>query len=149
MGDKVLVPNCFTSTDEEAAKNDYSSKKNTQAIIAQFGSQNFAAKVCQDYKFPHGSNGYLPSLGEWCDVLQNGDIREMDKCFILIGGDPMFDYDVSDNLKWSSSQYDKNRAWCVEVIERDKGRFFSLDREKTLQYPNSNILEARPFCKIE
>lgn len=148
-GDKVLVPNCFTSTDEVEAKGDYNGEKNTQAIIAQFGSQNFAAKVCQDYKFPHGSNGYLPSLGEWCDVLQNGDVKKIDECLILIGGNTMFDYDVSDNYKWSSSQYDKNNAWCVDIIERDKGRINPLDREKTLQYPNSNILGTRPFCKIE
>lgn len=76
-GDKVLVPNCFTSTNKGEAKEDYNGEKNTQAIIAQFGSLNFAAKVCQDYEFPHGVHGYLPSVGEWCDVLQNGDVKKM------------------------------------------------------------------------
>lgn len=147
-GEKVLVPNCFTSTERSKVKDDYNGRENTSAIVTKYGDRNFAAKVCLDYQFPHGSYGYLPSIGEWYDVLENGDVRKIDECLLLVEGNTLFNDGVSDHYKWSSSQYDKGNAWCIDIIKRDKNNIFCLDREKTVTYPNSNILGTRPFVKL-
>lgn len=52
-------------------KKDYAGKSNTDKIIAEFGGEAQAATFCRNCTFKNGKTGYLWSLGEMVDAMNN------------------------------------------------------------------------------
>lgn len=72
------------------------------AILAALGATG-AAYACAEYRFPNGSAGYLPTLGELNTIYDN--ITEISSAMELIGGDAM------DVELWSCGQRDATYAY--------------------------------------
>lgn len=73
---------------------------NTQAIVLNQGSGNYAAKLCYDLILGGYSDWYLPSLYELEKIYDNR---------LAIGGIPATDF------YWSSTEYTINMAYCMTM----------------------------------
>ena len=75
--------------------------ENTQAILQQLGSGDYAASIAAGYSLGGYTDWHLPSLNELNEMLRQRDI---------IGGFP------PDNAGyWSSSEIDSDYAWAISV----------------------------------
>lgn len=136
----TLINGCTTTTNSSTAKNDYNGKQNTDAIVSQLGtSDTYAARYCKGYTFPHGAQGYLPALGELREAYQNKS--EVDACMSLIGGKPLYNGSISNDRKWSSTQYYRDDVWILDW-RNGNITFYSKDNN------NTNFC-ARPFAAFQ
>lgn len=85
------------------AKNDYAGVSNT-AAISSVDSES-AAAACQNYTFPNGKSGYLPSAGEWSVVDKYRNL--IISAFAIIGGTSFTEH----TSYWSSTQSSGSKAW--------------------------------------
>lgn len=136
----TFINGCITTTNSNTAKIDYNGKQNTNAIVSQLGmSETYAARYCKEYTFPHGVQGYLPTLGELYEVYQNKS--EVDACMSLIDGKPLLDSSIFNSRKWSSTQYDDSTAWNLDWSDCSTNRF--------PKNSNSEYDCARPFAAFQ
>ena len=95
------------SLNNELAKKDFEGAKNTSLILAA-GYETSAAKNCNDYIFPNGTRGYLPSLGELIVVERYSG--KIDTALSTIGGSAF-----SSNYFWSSTQASASQAYLYSI----------------------------------
>lgn len=115
---------------------DYCGLSNTQAFVKNIGSTStWACNAANNFKFPDGRSGYLPSLGElgiaW---TYKTDINTaLAKC----GG-----VALSDRC-WSSTQEDENQVWTCWFGTNSTSTWSSDDVAN-----NSDTYKVRPFGQI-
>lgn len=124
-GEYILVDNVLTTSTESTAKKDFNGNSNTGFIVSQLGSNKVpAATYCQNYTFPNGSKGYLPSYGEWQEAYNNK--TEIDACISLIGGTAI----ETSSYYWSSTQHSNLNAWGFSWSDGT-----AKGRDKSSSYP--------------
>ena len=96
-----------TTTNVTTAKKDYAGKSNTDKIIAEFGKDAEAATFCRNCTFKNGKTGYLWSLGEMVDAMNNK--QEIDAAIEKIGGTSLSE--TNDSSYWTSTLYNKSYGW--------------------------------------
>ena len=91
------LENYMTAIGNEAqAKADYNGAANTTNIMKLQSSTSYTAGWCNAFKFPNGTTGCLPSLGQLWTLYQNK--TEVDACLSACGGTAM-----TNNYYWSST----------------------------------------------
>ena len=124
-GEYILVDNVLTTSTESTAKKDFNGNSNTGFIVSQLGSSKVPASAyCQSYTFPNGSEGYLPSLGEWQEAYNNK--TEIDECISLIDGTAI----ETSSYYWSSTQHSNLNAWGLSWSDGT-----AKGRDKSSSYP--------------
>ena len=113
------------SNKESVAKQDYKGEANTEKIIAQLGIGNApAAEFCRDYTFKNGKKGYLWSLGESQDAINNKSL--INNAMNKIGGSAVkYDY-------WTSTLASSVDVW-IQHFGSDWVSFDSRSTEKYLR----------------
>lgn len=109
----TLVSGILTTTNKTEAYTDIEGYKNTQLMLATDTSGS--AYACANYTFPNGEKGYLPALGELHNASLNKD--KINSAMKIIGGLTL-DFDT---YTWSSTQYNKNHAWCHSTASQSAG----------------------------
>ena len=97
----------ITANSQAKAKKNYSSKSNTDKIVAS-GNTYYAAQRCRGYKFINGEEGYLWAFGQLVDVFNN--YHALSNALNLIGGNGLYD----STPYWSSTQYSSTYAWILK-----------------------------------
>ena len=111
------------TTNATKAKKDYAGKTNTDNIIKELGKDAEAATSCRNYKFKNGKTGYLWSLGEMVDAINNK--QAIDDAIEKIGGTSLSD--TNDRSYWTSTMYNGSYVWTgswhsdVDVFEKSIG----------------------------
>ena len=93
--------------DFDTACEDYNGEENTLAILSYLGEgSDHAAGWCSNYRFKHGTYGWLPSIGELNMLFKNG--AEVMMLLEKIGSDWSM-------CAWpfSSTQHDANDMWSM------------------------------------
>lgn len=117
-----LIGGVTTASSSIEAEKDFNGFKNTQGIIEFIGCDNSSAACnCTFYQFKNGSRGYLASVGEWMEIINNLD--QINKCMSLING---LDIDKGTTSYWTSTQCDYEEAWLVTY----NGNEFYPNKEK-------------------
>lgn len=98
-----LVDGILTTTDANVAKTDFAGYENTQLMLATDTSG--AGYTCANYTFPNGDKGYLPSLGEFCEVILN--ISAINSALTLVGANEFIGF----ASYWTSTQGASDSAW--------------------------------------
>lgn len=101
-----LIQGVTTITSSNEAKKDFNGFQNTQSI-AEYTHAS-AAYECTVTQFKNGQMGYLASVGEWMEIINNLD--EINRCMSLIDG---LDIDEGATSYWTSTQYNYEKAWLV------------------------------------
>lgn len=96
-----LVEGISTTDSAVDALKDARGKENTMLMLATDTSGS--AYLCNEYIFPNGKRGYLPSAAEWSLVKTNA--TEVNRLLSKIGGGYITE------SKWTSTQYDAGKAW--------------------------------------
>jgi len=96
---------------------------NSNAIIAQTGHTESAAKVCRDYNGGGKTDWFLPSKDELAALYLQKDI---------VGG-----FSPNDNSYWSSSEYTSPRALYQTFTTGSQG---AIDKNNT-----SRVRAVRAF----
>ena len=122
-----------TTTNVTTAKKDYAGKSNTDKIIAEFGKGAQAATFCRNCTFKNGKTGYLWSLGEMVDAMNNK--QEIDAAIEKIGGTSLSE--VNDTSYWTSTLYNKSYAW--------KGYW---SNGNVYNYDAGETASVRPVCQF-
>lgn len=122
-----------TTKDVTTAKKDYAGKANTDKIIAKFGEDAPAATYCRDCTFKNGKTGYLWSLGEMVDAMNNRE--EIDTAIEKIGGTSLSK--VNDSSYWTSTLYNESYAWKC-----------SWTSGNPYYYQASETASVRPVCQF-
>lgn len=110
-----LVNNILTTQLYNEAILDYAGVDNTEHIINAFSSptvQDNAAYYCSTKTITvngHIKQGYLGALGEMREFCNNQ--TEIEKALLLLDNSLHFEY---LQYLWTSTQYNKNMAWCVD-----------------------------------
>ena len=92
------LENYMTAISNEAqAKADYNGAANTTNIMKLQSSTSYAAGWCNAFKFPNGTTGCLPSLGQLWTLYQNK--TEVNACLSACGGTAM----STNDYYWSST----------------------------------------------
>lgn len=73
-----------------------------------------------------GKMGYLASVGEWMEIINNLD--EINKCMSLIDG---LDIDEGATSYWTSTQYNYEKAWLVTY---NGNEFYPNDERKGVSF---------------
>lgn len=131
-----LVTGIFTSEDPEAWGNDFDGVGNTQKIVDQLlGTSDVipAAYYCQNYTFPNGKKGYLPTAAEWWELRRN--LSEITEALDVVGGTPIVH---APWTYWVSSQASADEAWNWYV---DAADYFT-------KAPKNYKYIARPFTTL-
>lgn len=102
-------------------KKDFNGFQNTQSI-AEYTHAS-AAYECTVTQFKNGQMGYLASVGEWMEIINNLD--EINRCMSLIDG---LDIDESAASYWTSTQYNYEKAWLMTY---NGNEFYPSDERKT------------------
>lgn len=121
------------TTNANTAKKDYAGKTNTDKIIANLGKNAKAAISCRNYEFKNGKTGYLWSLGEMVDAMNNRN--EIDAAIEKIGGTSLSD--TNDAYYWTSTMYRNSYAWT--------GYWYDGD---VISKGISNEASVRPVCQF-
>ena len=119
----TTISGIVTTKDITTAKKDYAGETNTDKIIAQLGKDKApAAEYCRNYTFKNGKKGYLWSLGEAQEVVNNKDaiVAAMKK----IGSDGIFETNY-----WTSTQSSDYFAW-QRYLGTSNGASGSLKNER-------------------
>ena len=100
------------------AVNDYNGVSNTNKIIALQPSTDYAAGWCNAYTFPNGTTkGYLPSLGEWYELINNK--TSINNALLKCGGTTFatdhYTYYWSSTYLYNSS-YGDSYMWRLEYL---------------------------------
>jgi hypothetical protein len=116
---------------KSAALEDYNGYSNTQLIVAY--NEDSAAKKCQEYTFPNGKSGYLPSMGELNIAAEN--FNAINEALSAIGGTAL----GYSSTYWSSNQYAGNFhfAWAYRLQDK-----YINDSNKTTSW------YLRPFTTL-
>lgn len=96
-----VVEGVMVTTDSEEGKTDYAGKENTLLIIATDTSG--AAYQCNNYIFPNGNRGYLPSYGELAIAYKYKE--QIYEAFSMLG------YPNMTHVWWSSTQRSDTESW--------------------------------------
>lgn len=105
-------------------KKDFNGFQNTQSI-AEYTHAS-AAYECTVTQFKNGQMGYLASVGEWMEIINNLD--EINKCMSLIDG---LDIDKGATSYWTSTQYNYEKAWLVTY---NGNEFYPNDERKGVSF---------------
>jgi hypothetical protein len=97
-----LVNGILTTTSSAEAKRDFAGAANTALMLATDTSG--AAYACNNYTFPSGAKGYLPSLGELDIVCRLS--ASINAAMSVLGGDIV-------GIHWSSTQGESTKAWAM------------------------------------
>lgn len=116
-----LIQGVTTITSSNEAKKDFNGFQNTQSI-AEYTHAS-AAYECTVIQFKNGQMGYLASVGEWMEIINNLD--EINRCMSLIDG---LDIDESAASYWTSTQYNYEKAWLMTY---NGNEFYPSDERKT------------------
>ena len=116
-----LIQGVTTITSSNEAKKDFNGFQNTQSI-AEYTHAS-AAYECTVTQFKNGQMGYLASVGEWMEIINNLD--EINRCMSLIDG---LDIDESAASYWTSTQYNYEKAWLMTY---NGNEFYPSDERKT------------------
>lgn len=99
---------CEGTTIGGTSKTVNSGGANTMAIVAGCSGGGIAARVCDDLELNSYFDWYLPSIDELNLMYLNLHTQGM-------GGFPGFSTDYNPDY-WSSSEYDKDYAWCYDFL---------------------------------
>lgn len=113
-GYNKTITDIVTSTSSSTAVLDFDGEGNTTKIIEQLTDYTDsysvtgapAAEACDNYTFPNGSKGYLPSLGEWYAAYNNK--TAIVEAMSLIGGTA-----IALNNYWTSTQNSSLGSWSL------------------------------------
>lgn len=126
-----LVDNVTSTTVESEAVEDYDGIYNTDGITSKYGNGNdYAAGWCKRHTFKNGKNGYLGSLGEFMQILNN--ILDINDCMDYIGGE-IININSSTADYYASTQYNASRAWVINFSTKDT--FASTKTSKEIVRP--------------
>ena len=121
----VLIEGIVTTTNRDAAIQDYSGNQNTKNIKEAISSE--AINAALNYRFPCGEKGYLPALGELFILYKYKD------AFNVVAAS--LNGNTLANEYWSSTQATASMAWRLKG-----GEYYAY--EKTT---NSYV---RPFMPL-
>lgn len=119
-----LIQGVTTITSSNEAKKDFNGFQNTQSI-AEYTHAS-AAYECTVTQFKNGQMGYLASVGEWMEIINNLD--EINRCMSLIDG---LDIDKGATSYWTSTQYNYEKAWLVTY---NGNEFYPNDERKGISF---------------
>lgn len=127
----ISVSGIVTTNDINTAKEDLKGFHNTYSIISQDSYAN-AAIYCNEYVFPNGNAGYLPSAGEL--VIAYKSKVKIENCLLKIGSISI----KADDGYWSSTQVSLDSAWIFD--------FNNSNLEQTIKYFNRYCI---PFTTLK
>lgn len=119
-----LIQGVTTITSSNEAKKDFNGFQNTQSI-AEYTHAS-AAYECTVTQFKNGQMGYLASVGEWMEIINNLD--EINRCMSLIDG---LDIDEGTTSYWTSTQYNSEKAWLMTY---NGNEFYPNDERKIVSF---------------
>jgi len=94
------------------ASSSWNGLANSNAIVAQAGHTNSAAKLCLDYEAGGFTDWYLPANAELTILWNN--IYNVNKGLTGISGaSQVFPTSLCCTYYWSSSEYDSTNAWAL------------------------------------
>ncbi len=99
-GDEEIDLPMYSSSD---IRNNYSGYENTKKMLEKNAK---AATVCNNFKFPNGNRGYLPSIGEWLIAYKNRDL--IDPIIELLSAQTL----ATSNSQWSSNPSSDDGAYA-------------------------------------
>ena len=118
----------FTSNEWHKANGDLSGDKNTSAIISYFigvhDAKKYAATLATEYEGAGKTDWYLPSIGQLNMISRNKDV--INAALRANGGTVL-----AKMWYWSSTEYDKNFAWSINMGSSVIGQSSKKGHDKT------------------
>lgn len=118
----------FTSNEWHKANGDLSGDKNTSAIISYFigehDAKKYAATLAAEYEGAGKTDWYLPSIGQLNMISRNKDV--INAALRANGGTVL-----AKMWYWSSTEYDKNFAWSINMGSSVIGQSSKKGHDKT------------------
>jgi hypothetical protein len=98
--DQAYIRWHVTSSGLTGANDEYDGAYNTNLIVANYGNESNAAKICYDLVLNGYNDWYLPSLDQLVTIYYNRS---------LIGA-----YTPINDYYWCSTEYDDSEAWFID-----------------------------------
>lgn len=127
-----LVDGILTTTSNAEAEKDFAGAANTALMLATDTSG--AAYACNNYTFPSGAKGYLPSLGELEIVCRL--TSSINAATTALGGSS------PTGIHWSSTQGESTKAWAMYLGTTMAGSY--LEKKGDAQ-----SIKVLPFTTLE
>ena len=133
-----LVEGCYTEVSNYPT--DYNGQANTAAIVAV--AQDGAGYIANQYVFPNGAKGYLPTISELYEVCVT-HITDVENAIAVIGGRKIDTGPYNSSEYWSSTQ--RVATYAYKMSRGSASASFIYDVRAVSKTSNCYV---RPFCPI-